>query len=122
MHGPLGTVHSPSTKWPELPRPGKEKTHNQSGPVPLRHTRESEQLRPGKCMKPTAYLGPCACRGPGSLSNVEPVSTRCGLWKIQCNPSTVRTPSTPNKQHLFLHYPSLPTTQLNKRAYIGGHL
>ena len=97
MHGPPGTVHSPSTQLALRVTQSWErhKTHSPSGSVPLQSTPEPEQPRPGKCTKCRAHLGQCPCRAPWSLSRVDPGSTRrLGLRQTQCGPSTASTPHT----------------------------
>ena len=61
--------------------------------VLLHNTRESEQLKPGKCTKHRVHFGQCPCRGPWSLSRVDPrkyMPPWAGanpVWSIHCEHS-----------------------------------
>ena len=104
MHGPSGTVSSPSTQSPEL-------------------------LRPGKGTKSTAHLGVCPCRAPENLSGLDwevhkmydargTVPLQRTLKTEQCRPLGCGKPSVVHPlQTLPMHAsgtclqcPSLPTT------------
>ena len=97
MNGAPGTVHSPSTWWPEMFRPGKgtKRTPNQVCALVEYPKPEPEQLRPGKCVKHSVCFGQFPCRATCSLSSVDLVSTCRGeLGLTQCGPYTMSTPHT----------------------------
>ena len=72
-----------------------------TGSVPLRNTRESEWLRPGKFTNCRAHFRQCPCKAPWNLSSVDPESTcHCELGQTQCGPYTVSTPPT-HQWYLF---------------------
>ena len=117
MHGPPGTVCSPST-WCCLGL-GKTQNAHPNESVPLWSTQEPEKLRPGKCTKRQACFGQYPRRGPWSLSSVDPGNTcHLELWQIQCGPYTVNTPHT-CQQYLFAVSPPphnrTEQVSLNKR-------
>ena len=86
--------------------------------VPLRSTRETERLRPGKCMKCRACFGQYHCRETLGLSSIDPGSTHClELGQTQCDPYTVSTPHTSQQYSFAVSLPPHNTTEqvsLNK--------
>ena len=113
MHGPPGTVHSPSNRSPEFLDLGRTQNTQSIQVCPLVEDPIPEWLRPGKCMKQSSHLGQCPCRAAWSLSSVDPGSTcNLGLWQTQCGPSTASTPTHPSG--ISLQCLCFPTTQLNK--------
>ena len=77
MHSPPETVHSPSTRSPEMLHPGKGTKCTANPVCAPEENQEPESLRPGMCMKCRAHLGQYPCREPWSLSSVDPGNTHC---------------------------------------------
>ena len=118
MHSPPETVHSPSTRSPEMLHPGKGTKCTANPVCAPEENQEPESLRPGMCMKCRAHLGQYPCREPWSLSSIDLGSTCClELCQTQCGPPTVSTPHT-CQQYLFaMSLPPHKTTEqvsLNK--------
>ena len=85
--------------------------------VPLWSTREPEpeQLRPGKCMQPRAYIRQFPCRATWSLSSVDQESTHTTSIGKPTVAQTLRA-LPPHTSDICLQCSSLPTAQLNKLA------
>ena len=116
MHGPPGTVHSPSSWSPEWFGPGKgTKCTGHLGSVPLWDTREPKWLRLRKC-KITGHTWESVLAEHTGAWAVWSWEVHAGL---DCDKLSVVHPLWALPTHasgICLQCPSLPTTQLNKWA------
>ena len=96
IHGPPGTVHSPSSQSPEWFGPGKgTKCTAHLGSVPLWGTWEPKWLRRHKCKitRPNWDSALAEHTGTWAVWTWEVICC-LGLWQTQCGPFTVSTPHT----------------------------
>ena len=96
---------------------GRAQNTDPTESVPLWSTREpeSQQFRPGKCMKHRACFGQFPCRTTWKPDQCRPGKhTHHEQGQTQCGPDTASTPHTCHGISLQCSSPHPSTAQLNK--------